>query len=207
MKNRKSCDRRAFIVQTAKITAGISLLSAGLKIRASTETDPEDLAYCCYDCRPCPNYSTCGGCRSENPNAPYAQGCSVRACAIEKEIISCGLCLELATCDKSLWSAYPLMRQTALNYQSQWLTTSTEPVNTNNFSLYPNPVTDKFTLNCPSGLPREYRILSLSGKMIKSGIISGTNCKIDVKDLSQGEYIFQLFSKRRVIFQEKLIKY
>lgn len=207
MKNQKPCGRRTFIVQSAKITAGISLLSAGLKIRASTETEPEDLAYCCYDCRPCPRLSTCGGCRSENPTAPFAQGCSVRICAIEKEIISCGLCIELATCDKSLWATYPSMREAALNYQSQWMTTPTEQVSGNSFSLYPNPVINNVTLYCPSGLPGEYRIFSLSGKMIKSGRISGTSCKIDVSDLSTGDYIFQFFSKRRVIYQEKFTKY
>jgi len=191
----------------AKITAGISLLGAGLKIRASSDPDPMDYAYCCYGCTSCPNYSSCGGCRSANPQNPFPQSCTVRACAIEKEIISCGLCTNLATCDKSLWTSYPQMRTTALYYQSLWLVTATEPVDKGNFLLYPNPAGNNVTLTCPSGVSGECRIFSLFGKMIKSDKIYGTTCEINISNLTKGDHIIQLFSQRKIIYSEKLIKH
>ncbi len=68
------------------------------------------------------------------------------------------------------------------------------------FQVYPNPFTDEITINYP--LNFNYTILDLKGSVLKTG----KSNKINLKDLSSGNYILQIESGneifRRIITKE-----
>jgi hypothetical protein len=62
----------------------------------------------------------CFGCRV--PPAKQGHGvktCTVRACVVERKLVSCVRCPELATCQKELWTNYPDFRAKVLEIRRQ----------------------------------------------------------------------------------------
>jgi hypothetical protein len=76
------------------------------------EVDPRDytsVPYCNINCSNCPEVSTCIGCKGEV--APYA--CTLRECAVEKEVLTCAHCADYPTCANPMWSLQPNLRRYA----------------------------------------------------------------------------------------------
>jgi hypothetical protein len=60
----------------------------------------------------------CYGCKQEGkPKNRTILKCTVRKCAIAKNIESCALCSDLEKCDKDLWKNWPEMKTRALKIQ------------------------------------------------------------------------------------------
>lgn len=54
----------------------------------------------------------CYTCKEESkPYNQFLQVCQVRACAKEKQLLTCAHCDDLPTCDKELWTKYPEMKK------------------------------------------------------------------------------------------------
>ena len=73
--------------------------------------------------------------------------------------------------------------------------------------IYPNPAKNRFTINSnENGLDNfEYKIIDLTGKIIEIGK-SKFNEQINIKNLTNGNYIIQLETENGKITTEKLIK-
>ena len=206
MESNKFCNRRSFFIRTAKATAALTLLNTGISNASPKGPDPENLAYCCFSCSGCSQYgSTCDGCRGTNVSN-YCATCTVRSCAMGKGIASCGLCEELAECNKSLWQNYPSMKTTALNYQSQWLASPVENVKNNNIQVYPNPVNDWMMIELFNCSCDNYSIVNINGSLIRKAAIFGPATRIDVSNLKSGNYLLVVKNKGQVLLRWKFTK-
>ncbi len=64
----------------------------------------------------------CFGCKVEPARQGYAvRNCDVRACVLERKLVSCAHCPELAGCQRRLWVNYPKFREHVLGIQRQVL--------------------------------------------------------------------------------------
>lgn len=72
-------------------------------------------------------------------------------------------------------------------------TLATGNTSKNDIKVYPNPVKDQLFFAGDLGNYSDVKIYSLDGKLVKSGAISGN--KLDVSNLSTGNYILELSSK------------
>ena len=64
----------------------------------------------------------CFGCKVEPARQGYAvRSCDVRACVLEKKLVSCAHCRELADCKRALWLNYPDFRKAVLEIQKRVL--------------------------------------------------------------------------------------
>jgi hypothetical protein len=81
-----------------------------------------------------------------------------------------------------------------------------EPSQTNSLNIYPNPVTK--ILNVKQNLSNKitYKIISLLGQEIQTGIINNNEVQINVSFLSEGIYILQLFDNNKPLRQQKFVK-
>jgi hypothetical protein len=81
-----------------------------------------------------------------------------------------------------------------------------EITETNNLKIYPNPVT--ITLNVKQNLSNKitYKIVSITGQEILTGIINNSDNQINVSLLSDGIYFLQLFDNNKSLGQEKFEK-
>lgn len=70
---------------------------------------------------------------------------------------------------------------------------------TDNFSVYPNPFTDKLFVESDS---EEYQLIELNGKVIKTGKITSEKTQIDLSELSGGSYLIQIGSHVRLVMKE-----
>lgn len=82
---------------------------------------------------------------------------------------------------------------------------SLDEVQSSNFSVYPNPVSDIVNVNNDLGLEMNLAVLNIEGKIVYSEKQVGTNAYIDVSSLNTGIYLLQItsdagsFVKRLVI--------
>ena len=64
----------------------------------------------------------CYGCKIEDkPAGVVTANCTVRSCAIEKELDACIECKELKNCDKELWDLFPDFHKQVIALQKQYL--------------------------------------------------------------------------------------
>ena len=70
--------------------------------------DPEKIF--CYKCK-----------NPDKPEGIILTNCSVRRCAIEKELECCISCKELPGCDKDLWSRFPEFHRKVIEMQKAYL--------------------------------------------------------------------------------------
>ena len=69
-----------------------------------------------------PDEVFCFGCKVEPARQGFAvRNCDVRACVVEKKLVSCAHCRELADCKRQLWVNYPKFREKVLEIQKQVL--------------------------------------------------------------------------------------
>lgn len=75
-------------------------------------------------------------------------------------------------------------------------------------SLYPNPASDIVTLNIDNmnNVDFTLNIYNVSGSLVKSGILKQDNRQINIGDLSNGIYMFEIKSKEWTEKQKLIIK-
>jgi hypothetical protein len=71
--------------------------------------------------------------------------------------------------------------------------TGTEPSNNNDFTwnVYPNPARSFITIDNSFQAQKEYRIQSLEGRVLVSGLIDSENYRIDLSALPAGLYLLR----------------
>lgn len=82
---------------------------------------------------------------------------------------------------------------------------SIEDSNLEDFTIYPNPASEKITLVIPYFEDVNIDIYSLLGEKIQNQEISSKQTQIDISNLSSGVYLLK-FSNGKEIFTQKLIK-
>ncbi len=72
--------------------------------------------------RVAPEEVFCYGCKTPlEKQGPGIRACTVRPCVLERKLVSCAHCRELASCQKELWLNYPEHRKRVLAVQRQIL--------------------------------------------------------------------------------------
>ncbi|AYZ12667.1 T9SS C-terminal target domain-containing protein [Chryseobacterium arthrosphaerae] len=84
------------------------------------------------------------------------------------------------------------------------LSTRENSLQSNRFTLFPNPTDDKVFIESPEDL-LEYSVFSVSGQKIQSGVFRKGEQSIDLKNLIKGTYVIQIRTDRQT-FTEKIIK-
>ena len=76
------------------------------------------------------------------------------------------------------------------------------------YTLYPNPASSYINIDISSAAYEfKYRLVDSNGNVLKSGNIDSNNYKIDIHDISNGLYIFQLMSNdKRLLGSKRLLK-
>ncbi len=64
-----------------------------------------------------------------------------------------------------------------------------------NVNIYPNPVTDELNIQLESRVNGNYKILTITGVEVQHGLINNGFEKIDVSNLSNGNYLISITSK------------
>lgn len=68
-----------------------------------------------------PDKVFCYGCKSPGrPRSPNKIKCTVRACAIDRDLDCCIACRRLAGCDKELWKNYPDFKRQMVKLQQEY---------------------------------------------------------------------------------------
>jgi len=87
-----------------------------------------------------------------------------------------------------------------------------EPVNKNenvfNWKIYPNPVTDYFTVEINDDFisnEKKYKIFSQEGRLMKSGKITQNKFDVPFESFSKGVYIYQISDGDKV-YEKKFVK-
>ena len=98
--------RRTFISNSLKATAGLYIAGTFVSFSGKTKPNPEDftmISFCCRNCEECETYKNkqCGGCKS-NLNPEVVQ-CSIKKCAIKKEVVTCAHCSDFDSCTVEKW--------------------------------------------------------------------------------------------------------
>lgn len=108
----------------------------------NTDEDYDKLAYCCLNCPACDLFIAtrdnnqqlkaevarewkmdknenfkledfnCYGCKADKP-AYFHAHCTVKKCAVEKQLPTCAHCDDLDSCDKDLWKDFPWIKDKA----------------------------------------------------------------------------------------------
>ncbi len=73
--------------------------------------------------------------------------------------------------------------------------------------IYPNPVTDRLTINIPAEQKEwTYQLINIEGAAIKQGRLMGGNNSIDTKTLTPGIYILSLHSSDQGYYIHRILK-
>jgi hypothetical protein len=78
-----------------------------IKARFNVDFDPKKIF--CYGCK-----------KSEKPEGIVLVNCTVRRCAMEKELDCCIECNELISCEKDLWSRFPDFKKQVIKMQEEY---------------------------------------------------------------------------------------
>jgi trimeric autotransporter adhesin len=96
---------------------------------------------------------------------------------------------------------------TAVPGFARWSLTSsgTAELETDKFSVFPNPADDVIYLSNNTGEFRHYRFINSTGELVMEGNISGAEQKIDVQGLASGIYLLEMSGEpstwRRVVVE------
>lgn len=206
--NPKIIQRRCFLANCAKFTAGVALLGAGPKAFGVFSDSYLDYGYCIFKCpQPCGFSPGCPGCR--NATSGPALNCTARNCALEKGMESCAHCSELATCTKSVFVNYPNVRIFALSKQKEWgLLTGIEQKtkDQSDFRVYPTITSDNITISHNERSEIDFCLYDISGRNVMKGKINTTNYLLDVSYLKPGKYIINITKGDKLLYLGKIIK-
>jgi hypothetical protein len=73
------------------------------------------------------------------------------------------------------------------------------------FSIYPNPATDLLQIEFLEEMPRELRLYSIDGKLMKTQKVSTERILLDVKDVSEGLYYVSLVFENHIVSKKVVI--
>jgi hypothetical protein len=73
---------------------------------------------------------------------------------------------------------------------------STNNIQIQNLSIYPNPVENMLNVNVGSNSGLNYSIFNITGQIIFKGKFIGSNNRVDFSDLSKGVYFLQVLDKQ-----------
>ena len=206
--NPKTIQRRCFLVNCAKFTAGIALIGPGSKAFGVFSDSYLDYGYCIFKCpQPCSFSPSCPGCRdaTEGP----ALNCTARNCALEKGLESCAHCVDLATFSKSIFVNYPNVRNFALSKQKEWglLTAIDEKTKDQpGFKVYPTVTSGNITITHNEKSELDFSLYDVSGRAVKKGKINSTSYLFDISDLASGTYIINIIKDSQLLFLSKIMK-
>lgn len=69
-----------------------------------------------------PEIVFCHGCKVEDrPLSIILKECTVRKCAIDREVVSCVQCKELKDCEKDLWTRFPKFKEYVEGLQKKYV--------------------------------------------------------------------------------------
>lgn len=74
-----------------------------------------------------------------------------------------------------------------------------------NFLVYPNPCREEFTIRGPENETASYRLLHISGQLVGSGLLSGSETTLNTGHLASGVYLLQLNQGDQTVQTQKLI--
>ena len=77
--------------------------------------------------------------------------------------------------------------------------------NKQQFSIYPNPSYDQLTITLKNNSNYSFRILNLSGQILKTGTISDAHKKIDISALIAGYYLISITQDSRTSYEKFII--
>jgi hypothetical protein len=60
------------------------------------------------------------------------------------------------------------------------------------FAVYPNPTTDRLTVDLPAAGGRTYRVINALGQVLAQGAADAANASVDVRRLAAGTYFLEL---------------
>jgi hypothetical protein len=60
------------------------------------------------------------------------------------------------------------------------------------FAVYPNPTTDRLTVDLPAAGGRTYRVINALGQVLAQGAAYAANASVDVRRLAAGTYFLEL---------------
>ncbi len=91
----------------------------------------------------------------------------------------------------------PLPCNVNINYQPDCIKVATNEVESMNINVFPNPVSNIFTIQTNSSEINKVELIQLNGSILKSAIFTET-LQIDVSDIPNGIYIIKLQGKKGV---------
>lgn len=76
------------------------------------------------------------------------------------------------------------------------------------FTVYPNPCSDRFTIRWSQVYPENLTIqlYTLDGKLLQNHYSNSTSCELQCIDLADGIYFVKILSTSGTIYSQKLIK-
>jgi hypothetical protein len=73
-------------------------------------------------------------------------------------------------------------------------------------NIYPNPFNDKFTISGAGKENNSLVIYDLTGRIVKNILLFSSTNEIDVSDISDGFFLFEIRDSKAVLAKGKLIK-
>jgi len=106
------------------------------------------------------------------------------------------------------YSTIAQMRTAVQNVINECGFTSVDDISAaNDFELYPNPASVTLTMSqSVAANNSSYKIFSLTGQEIQSGIVTMSENQIGVSELADGIYFLQLFEGNKALGRQKFIK-
>lgn len=74
------------------------------------------------------------------------------------------------------------------------------------WKIYPNPTTTSISINHMSNGKLTYKIVNVTGTVLKTGIVTNQEKQVNVESLPEGIYFLQLFDNKHFLGQQKFIK-
>jgi hypothetical protein len=207
-KNPDSIQRRNFLANCVKLSAGAALIGFGSKSFAVVKDSYLDYGYCIFKCpQPCTYDKNCRGCRAATSGSPLK--CTARICVLKKGLASCAHCAELATCKDPYYIKYPGQKTYALSKQNEWgITTNLDNSHRDQtgFSVYPTVANDIITIKNNEKLEVDFNLFDINGRIIKKGKINTDSYLLNVSDLTPGNYIVNIIKDDQLLYLSKIIK-
>ncbi len=78
----------------------------------------------------------------------------------------------------------------------------------NNIEIYPNPATNKLTLNTYNFqlLPFTFQLYDIQGSLQREGKITNTQAEINVVDLPRGIYVLKIVTDKQIITKKVVLQ-
>lgn len=203
MNSKENNCRRSFLKKGLALTAGLTLIGSGLKLHASTNDDWRWVGYCGIACDDTCSWfknNQCPSCKSINYD------CTLQDCAKAKNVDTCAHCSDLETCEDEYWTSNPDQYEVMKDLKvSLGLTgVNNQFSNKKKISVFPNPAKDYLIINNPANALMAFQLVSINGKVVKSGMIDSAELSIDISDVKPGNYVLKLQRNKATLKSHKI---